>query len=270
MQIETQREPSRPERSPEVFLLSAYTWGDDPEIKRGREVSSDPPGAFPWPEIELWMRGADLTALIVAVNFGGSAPTMAKWISERERSLWVDVLTLRPRTTDRAGWGLAVVRAGDAALRALTRTFGLSPISPIPRTAEETELEATGSETPMGELVVVVLPERVKPATRARLWEELEVFLTDGSDSLSARWQALDGAGLIGLQAAGVREVQRWVNAASRIADEDDPHDRMLQAVLIMAEGRTTYDRAVRNPARFLDTWPENTGEALLSLFGVP
>lgn len=129
MQIETQREASRPERSPEVFLLSAYTLRDDPEIKRGWEVSSDPPGAFPWPAIELWMREADLTALIVAVNFGGGAPTMAKWISERERSLWVDVLTPRPRTTDRAGWGLAVVRAGDAALRALTQTFGLSPIA---------------------------------------------------------------------------------------------------------------------------------------------
>ena len=51
MQIETQREASRPERSPEVFLLSAYTLRDDPEIKRGWEVSSDPPGAFPWPAI---------------------------------------------------------------------------------------------------------------------------------------------------------------------------------------------------------------------------
>lgn len=46
MQTETQREASRPERSPEVFLLSAYTWRDDPEIKRGWEVSSDPPGVF--------------------------------------------------------------------------------------------------------------------------------------------------------------------------------------------------------------------------------
>lgn len=260
-----------PEPSPEVFNLAAYTVGADPEVMRGRVISKEPGSEpFPWPEIEPWMRQARLVTLQIAVHFGGSTPTMGQWIDENGRRLWVDVVGVRPRGVDATAWGLAVVRHGDVALRALSRCFEIGPAPTIPRTTEESQLEVVGSEPIPAEVVLVILPEQVRPASRARLWEELEVFLAGGAVGLHERWQLLDGAETVGLQAAGVREVQRWVRAARSATSDNDPHDRVLQAVHLMALGRAEYDRAVRSPRRYLDRWPENAGEELLTVFGIP
>lgn len=257
--------------APDVFNLSAFTEGADPEVTRGRIVSKEPgPGPFPWPEIEPWMGKVRLRSLQVAVHFGGAKPTMAQWLDEGERRLWVDVAGLRPHLNNRTAWGLALIRHCDAALLALSRYFGVEPPPAIPRMSEEAQLEASESEPVPAEMVMVVLPESVRPASRARLWEELRVFLADGPGALQEHWQSMDGASYVSLQASGVREIQRWVKAARSVTSDDDPYDRVLQAVHLIALGRGEYDRAVRSPKRYLDHWPENGGEELLTVFGIP
>lgn len=188
---------------PDVFNLSAFTVGADPEVTRGRLVSKEPGvGAFAWPEIEPWMRHARLVTLQVAVHFGGSTPTMAQWIDEGGRRLWVDVAAERPAEGGAVAWGLALIRNCDVVLRALSRYFGIDPAPLVPRTVEEAALEAAGSEPIPRDVTLVVLPERVKPASRVRVWEALELLVRNDMPAFHQRWRDLDGASLVALQAA--------------------------------------------------------------------
>jgi hypothetical protein len=194
------------------------------------------------------------------------------WLADAEAEIWLDVPATVPVRDDIVGWGLALVRYADAGLLALSRHFSAGPPPTIPRTEDEAVLEASGTEPGPPPMAYVLLPENLKPATRNRLWEEIDFFFAEGDEALTKRWLGLPQEEFVALQAAGVREVQRWMRAAYRAEDvsDDGGQDRQLQAVVLMGLGRKVYDSAVRSPKCFLDTWPDNDGEALLTAFGMP
>lgn len=259
--------------SDERFLLSCSTGiYPSPEVEGvGVELSSGDDGEVTWGAILDWMRSAGIRVLHCWVEFDGSRLARAVWLDEEEPTVWLDVPAVAPQRRDNVGWGLAFVRYADAALLALSRHFTAGPPPTIPRTTDEAALEASGGEPAPPPMAYVLLPEGVRPASRDRLWIEIGYFFAEGGDALAKRWLGLEQGELMSLQAAGVREVQRWVKAVHFAGEGNEVgEDRQLQAVALMGLGRKVFDSAVRHPKRFLDTWPENDGEGLLIAFEIP
>ncbi|MFT3889665.1 MAG: hypothetical protein QM713_16090 [Arachnia sp.] len=235
------------------------------------DISTDLGGEPTWVPILEWMRRAGLRVLHVEVDFSGNFPAKAVWLEGAEPTVWIDIPAVVPARKDIVGWGLAFIRHVDAGLLALSRHFGAGPPPTVPRTEDEELLEASGTEPSPAPLSYTLLPEKMKPASRNRLWEEIDFFFAEGREAYGVRWRGLGEEERLALQAAGTREIQRWVNAAARAAVADEEGwDRQLQAFMLLGLGRAAYDAAVRNPKRHIDMWPENDGDWLQVVFEIP
>ncbi|QXT62465.1 hypothetical protein [Tessaracoccus palaemonis] len=275
MQVEHSGHVASPTDEDKFFLLGwEMAVYPDREVKRSLEAStkaSEP--EQPWPEVLEWLASVSgLSGVLVDLDFVSRRATRAFWVENWCEGVWIDVAARPPLRRDPVGWGLAFARYGDAALLALSRHFDAGPPPLVPRSPEERELELSGTEPAPPALAFTILPEHVRPASRAKIWEEIDFYLAHGQEALNARWAEMDPKVSMSLQAAGVREVDRWVAAAASVEEPACGAERELQATLLMGLGRKKFDAAVRNPAKYLDEWPEqdnNDGESLLIAFEI-
>lgn len=227
---------------------------DDAEaLGRAEALSFDGDDRRVWPELALWMERAGLSALIVHIAFGGSGRGKAVWIDNADDRVSVDVFV---SDADAASLPVSLVslRYLDEALVALAAHFDAGPAPKARRTAAEEALEASVPPVAVGELPL--LPERMEAASRDRLWEEIDAFVAD-ADGYLERWAWLEPEDMLRVRAAGILESERWVAAAASVEGDDYARDREYQSVALMSLGREVFEEALREPARFLEVWPE-------------
>lgn len=199
------------------------------------------------------MERAGLGALSVQIVFGGSGRAKAVWVDNADDRVFVDVFVSDADAASLPA-SLVCLRYLDAALFALAAHFDAGPAPKARRTTAEEALEASVPPVVLGQLPL--LPERMEPANRDRLWEEIDAFVAD-PDGYLDRWAWLEPEEMLRVRAAGILETERWVAAAASVEGDDFAADREFQSVALMSLGREVFEEALREPARFLDVWPE-------------
>lgn len=225
---------------------------DDAALRRAEALAFDGDDRNLWPEMALWMERAGLSTVIVDVVFGSPGRGKAVWIDNSDDRVFVEVFVLNADAALPAS--LVGLRYLDAAMVGLAAHFDAGPAPMVRRTAAEEALEASVPPVVLGE--VPLLPERMEPASRGRLWEEIDAFVAD-PDGYLERWAWLDPEDMLRVRAAGIKETERWVAAAASVEGEDYAKDREFQSVALMSLGREVFEEALRDPGRFLDVWPE-------------
>lgn len=235
------------------FGLFLEECDDDEALSLAEDLSFNATNGNVWPEMASWMERAGLRSLLVNVAFSSPGRGKAVWADNSDDQVVVNVFV-----SDADGAGLPASLVGlrylDAALAGLAAHFDAGPAPKARRTAAEEVLEASAPPVVLGELPL--LPERMEPASRDRLWEEIDAFVAD-PDGYLERWAWLEPEDMLRVRAAGIQETERWVAAAASVEGEDYARDREFQSVTLMSLGREVFEEALREPARFLDVWPE-------------